>query len=151
MSQQRTIKTGKIYCIKSNQTDKMYIGSTFMKLSKRFNLHKHNNGKKGIGCSSSEILKYDDCYIELIEEHYDLIKKQLERIEGELIRKNINNCVNKMIAGRTKDEWWQDNKEKIYKIRKMKNECVCGGNYTNGHKSDHIKTIKHIRYIENAI
>lgn len=139
---------GFIYCIKSNETDKIYIGSTFQTLNKRFYFHKKNNGKQGIGCNSSEILKYDDCYIELLEEHEKLNRSQLERIEGEFIKQNINKCVNKVIAGRSKKEWWNDNKERMYFLRKKKNECECGGRYTTGHISEHFKTKKHINFFK---
>ena len=62
----------KIYCIKSEQTNMIYIGSTTEKyLSKRFGHHKADFRRWKLGkqhyISSFELLKYDDCYIELIE------------------------------------------------------------------------------------
>jgi ADP-heptose:LPS heptosyltransferase len=56
-------------------------------------------------------MKYSDCYIELLEEFACDNKMQLNRREGELIR--TTDCVNKNIAGRTKVEHYQDNKETI--------------------------------------
>jgi predicted GIY-YIG superfamily endonuclease len=53
---------GKIYIIKSKQTNKVYIGSTVDTLKERFRIHKKNKD-----CSSVEMLKYSDATIELLE------------------------------------------------------------------------------------
>ncbi len=70
-------QNGKIYAIRSHQTDKVYIGSTTQPLSVRFGEHKRMN------CSSREIMKFEDCYIELLEEFACENKMQLNRREGE--------------------------------------------------------------------
>ena len=70
-------KQGKIYAIRSHQTDQIYVGSTTQTLAQRLGSHRRNykeylSGKitKGRGiCSSFEILKYGDEYIELLEEY----------------------------------------------------------------------------------
>ena len=108
-------KNGKIYTIRSYQTELIYIGSTCSPLSKRLSQHRKNykkflNGKYN-NITSFEILKYGDAYIELLEEYPCENKMMLEKREGELIRNN--ECVNKYIAGRTGDEWYADNKEKV--------------------------------------
>ena len=54
-----------------------------------------------------------DAYIELLEEINCDNRNQLEKREGELIREHKNNCVNRCIAGRTKQEYYIDNKDKI--------------------------------------
>ena len=64
-------ENGKIYTIRSYQTDKYYIGSTCSPLSKRLYQHrtdyrqyqKHEHRY----VTSCEIIKYDDHYIELLE------------------------------------------------------------------------------------
>jgi hypothetical protein len=65
-------ENGKIYSIRSNQCNEYYIGSTCLTLSKRLYKHKDmfNQWKKNnkTYVSSYEILKFDDVYIELIEE-----------------------------------------------------------------------------------
>ena len=112
-------KNGKIYAIRSHQTDQIYIGSTCSPLSKRLYQHKANYkgylNKKYHYASSHEITQYDDAYIELLEECPCENKIQLYKKEGELIREN--NCVNKHIAGRTikenKREYYEQNKDKI--------------------------------------
>ena len=105
-------KQGKVYCLRSHQTDDVYIGSTIQPLHKRLYGHKvsYKRWKEGkFGCLTSfEIIKHDDCYIELLEECPCDNKNQLERREGQLIREL--DCVNKVVAGRTKQQWHQDNK-----------------------------------------
>ena len=102
---------GKIYAIKSYQTDKIYIGSTYNTLCKRFNEHK---SKKDIyGTTSKVILNYSDAYIELIENYSCKNRNELNKREGEIIKLNKDNCVNKVIPKRTNQEWYNDNKEKI--------------------------------------
>ncbi len=93
---------GKIYSLRSHQTDKIYIGSTIQPLYKRF--YEHKNKKQ------NELANYDDVYIELIEEYKCKNRMELERKEGEHIR--ANDCVNKLIAGRTQKQYYIDNKEK---------------------------------------
>ncbi len=158
-------QNGKIYTIRSHQTDDVYIGSTTQSLAVRMAGHRrdykyYQDGKCPF-MTSYEITKYDDCYIELLEECKCENKQQLHKREGELIREN--DCVNKIIPGRTRVEHYQDNKqaikeqvkqyyeankEQIAEKRNQKFTCECGGKYTRIHKSRHIKSNKHQRYIE---
>jgi hypothetical protein len=114
----------KIYKIWSPQTDLIYIGSTTQILCKRLADHKRNydsyiNKKQNSFYTSSyELLKYDDYKIELIEEVNCQSKIQLNRREGILQREYRNICVNMLIAGRTKEEYRQDNHETILNKRK---------------------------------
>ena len=117
-------KNGKIYAIRSHQTDKIYIGSTTQPLSKRFSCHKSNYKSYLDGLhhyiTSFEILQYDDAYIELFEEYPCDNKIMLNKREGEIIR--LNNCVNKCIAGQTskeqKREYYEKNKDKMREKQK---------------------------------
>src|SRR3989338_9051485 len=107
---------GKIYVIRSNQTDNVYIGSTCKSLCARFRCHRSNyklyrEGKYG-NCSSFSVVEYADAYIELIEKYPCQSKKQLLIREGEIIRKT-ENSVNKYVAGRTSAERYQENRERI--------------------------------------
>lgn len=100
----------KIYAIRSNQTDKYYIGSTTRPLGVRFSAHKYAHAqllKGGIrhSCRSIEILKHDDAYIELIEEYPCETKEELHAREGELIRAHREEIVNKARPARTKEEY----------------------------------------------
>jgi hypothetical protein len=104
---------GKIYTIRSHQSDDIYIGSTIDGLSRRLCGHRAKYKRylidKKSNLASFEILKYPDYYIELLESFPCDNKNELHRREGELIRSM--DCVNKIIAGRTPLEYRQDNKE----------------------------------------
>ena len=109
-------QNGKVYSIRSHQTEEIYIGSTCQTLPERFREHKskfkryQNEGKNYV--TSFKILEFGDAYIELIEMCPCNNKMELTRREGELIR-TTPNCVNKRIAGRTDKEWREDNAEHI--------------------------------------
>lgn len=109
-------QNGKVYSIRSYQTNMVYIGSTTQSLAKRIGAHRANyraylNGKFH-NVSSFEIIKYDDAYIELTEEYSCQNKMELERREGQIIRITAN-CVNRCIVGRTRTEYYQDSVDKI--------------------------------------
>ena len=144
-------QNGKIYSIRSHQTDKIYIGSTTQPLAVRFGGHKRMN------CTSREILVFDDAYIELIELFPCASKMELNRREGEIIREL--DCVNKQIAGRTHAEWREDNKESIAEQRKQywhthKNRltCSCGVEYNSGdthERNRHYGSKHHIKFVND--
>jgi hypothetical protein len=99
----------KIYTIRSPNTEKYYIGSTVKKyLCSRLSEHNADykrflNGK----CrktTSYEIIELGNVYIELLECFPCNSKLELSKREGELIREHKNNCVNKVVAGRTRKE-----------------------------------------------
>ena len=114
----------KIYAIKSPHTDLYYIGSTTRPLCDRFTKHKscYKGYLKGTYhfVTSFKIIEHDDAYIELLEEVNCENRNQLEKREGELIKENKSNCVNKFIPCRTKIEWTQDNIDKIREQRKQR-------------------------------
>jgi hypothetical protein len=98
-------KNGKIYKIWSPMGNEIYIGSTIQPLYARF--HQHKIARE---CRSKILFeKYDDVRIELIECVSCDNREQLNKKEGEYIRKL--DCVNKNMAGRTYKEWCEDNKE----------------------------------------
>ena len=106
---------GKIYKIVSDHCDEVYIGSTIQPLERRISDHesgfKHfmEYGKKY--CCSFEVLQYGDYIIEKIEEYPCNTQQELCRREGFFVRKLI--CVNDQIPGRTSQEHYIDNKERI--------------------------------------
>ena len=159
----RNFQNGKIYSIRSHQTDKIYIGSTTQSLSQRFSNHKF------MTCSSREIMQFADAYIELIEMFPCVNKIQLQGREGELIR--TMDCVNKQMK-RTRAEinkqYYDDNREKLLEQQKQNYEdnkeekkqyfqnkkniriCSCGGKYNDGSTSDrnkHYGTKHHIEFV----
>jgi hypothetical protein len=108
---------GKIYTIRSPQTDQFYIGSTTQSLPKRLHGHKRDyaryQGGKGNYITSFKILEYGDAYIELYELYPCTCKSELLRREGQLQRENKDDCVNMVIAGRTVKEWYEENLEQL--------------------------------------
>ena len=57
------------------------------------------------------MLKYDDCYIELLEYYPCNNKTELNKYEGQKQREFKNECININIAGRTKKEYYNENKD----------------------------------------
>ena len=84
---------------------------------KRFWAHKsqYNAYKKtGKKCTRScVIFEAGDPYIELIENYPCNDKGELNRREGQFIRKHKDICCNRKVAGRSEKEFYQDNKAKI--------------------------------------
>lgn len=95
---------GKIYKITSQYTTDVYIGSTCQSLADRFSQHKTDckNDKK---ISSREIVKYEDCNMELIELYPCESKEELLKRERYWIEKHSKTKVNKQLPTRTKKEY----------------------------------------------
>lgn len=168
-------KNGKIYSIRSHNTDLIYIGSTCQPLSKRLSKHK-SNYKNWLKTGKTQYTSYkiyeldDNPYIELIVNYPCSCKDELRREEGKYIRSL--ECVNRCIEGRTKKQWYADNKEHIKEIQKKWNEanidkvkeikkkyretnrekmkqpltCDCGSTYRKCDKARHERTNKHIEF-----
>jgi hypothetical protein len=106
---------GKIYKLISNQTDKIYIGSTCQSLCKRYGDHnshyrywkKTNNNY----VTSFEIIQYDDCDIILLENYSCQNKNELHAKERHWIEQL--DCVNKIVPTRTQSEYQNDNNDQI--------------------------------------
>tara|TARA_R110002012_G_scaffold289624_1_gene482764 strand:+ start:54 stop:506 length:453 start_codon:yes stop_codon:yes gene_type:complete len=96
---------GKIYKIVDNTNNNVYFGSTTQTLKKRLKQH------KSLDCCSREIIKNGDYDIFLVEDYPCNSKKELLSREGYYMKNN--ECINKLIAGRTVHEYYYDNKEKI--------------------------------------
>ena len=118
---------GKIYKIECNITGNVYIGSTIeptlaRRLAKHrsdYNLYKQGNITKYI--TSVKILEGGDYNIYLIENYPCLSKDELHAREGHYIKefKVAGGCVNIKIMGRTKNEYFDDNKEHLKKQLKI--------------------------------
>ena len=156
----------KIYKLTSEQTPKVYIGSTKLNLNTRFILHKTKFKNRVKYITANEILQYPDCKIELVEDcNCDLI--DLKKKEGDYI-KLLDTC-NKNIAGRDLKQYYKDHVEKYRETNKKFREqnkdyyndyyhsnkcrynvkivCDCGGKYCVFTKSNHFKTKKHNKYL----
>ena len=115
----------KIYTIRFNDNSKLiYIGSTIQTLSVRYGGH-----KKNIGCSLYEYVQknyngeWSNTYIELLEYCECNDKNELNKKEGEIIRKFKADenylVINKRIEGRTTKQYRQDNADKIKEYQKQ--------------------------------
>lgn len=111
---------GKIYKIVSDSIEGTYYGSSVNTLSKRLSNHinKYKLWKKGKKeyMTSFKLLETNDYHIILVENYKCNNKEELKARERYYIENN--ECVNKIIPGRTKKEWCEDNKEKIRKQNK---------------------------------
>ena len=163
-------QNGKIYTIRSFQTDDIYIGSTIEKLCSRMTKHRYeyrkylkNNNRAFY--SSFKILQYEDAYIELLEEYPCNNKMELCKKEGEYIRSM--DCVNKRNTGLTEEQKkeyiikynrqdevkerkkkWEnkpENKEKL----KEKIICICGSVCRKGDIRRHERSKKHLAFLSN--
>ena len=134
---------GKIYVIKSDESDEVYIGSTCGTLTKRFGIHKSNHkrslrGEKFHQSCSGKILKYADARIELIENFPCETKRQLLDREGYFI-KNTPKSINIIIQGRTMKQYRIDNAEKLIQQSKEyreNNKDILKDKYKEWYNSD---------------
>ena len=117
----RNYQNGKIYCIRNYIDDDIYIGSTTQPLSKRMAWHRQSyqsmEKKNRKLYSKMNELGLEQFYIELYETYPCDSKEELLKKEGETIRK-LNSILNKRIETRTREEYYEDNKEKITEDRK---------------------------------
>ena len=105
-------KNGKIYQILNNVNDDVYVGSTTQPLCKR--LYKHKADTKRRDNLIHKLIREigeDSIYIELIEIYPCNSREELRAREGYYIRER--GTLNNLIAGRTQQEWIEDNKEQV--------------------------------------
>lgn len=101
---------GKIYKIVSNQTDKIYIGSTVNTLGRRFSTHKYKYNKHPENYTKyKDIFHYNDARIELIELYPTSCKYLLHCRERFYIESMT--CINKNIPARSIKELNEINKK----------------------------------------
>lgn len=155
---------GIIYKITCNITGLCYIGSTKSTLEKRIQNHLRDiERNKYSGC---QVFKNKDYMAEILEE---CDNKILFKREGFYIQNN--ECVNRVIPGRTrkeydktekmveyrkkwreenkerldakKKEWYEQNKQKVLEKHKEIIICECGKEYTYGNKPRHLNSKFH--------
>jgi len=111
---------GKIYKLWSYETDDIYIGSTTNTLVNRLCEHKSGYKRWKAGkqhyLSSCQLFERGDVMIELLENFPCECKEELNAREGFYIRQE--KCVNKQLMGRTRKEYYEDNREAIMKRTK---------------------------------
>ena len=100
------LNNAKIYQIKDNTNNNVYIGSTCKTLNERLSVHKSSYKRflKGLhnNTRSFDIIKNNDYKIELLEKCKIKTKEELHERERFFIQNN--ECVNKTIPGRTPKE-----------------------------------------------
>ena len=151
-------KNGKIYQIVCNETGEIYVGSTVQDLEIRLRTHKTSAN----ACCSKQIIDRNNYYIELLETYPCNSQFELDRKEGEYQR--VIECINHRIAGRTRKEWEQDNKEALAKNKReyyQNNKetfkardnkvviCECGIESTKQNIARHKRSKKHINLMAN--
>lgn len=126
-------QNGKIYKITGTDDSMVYIGSTIRTLGQRFKNHlsdyrRWKNGKYHNITAFELFEKFgvENCNMVLVEKFPCNDKESLERREGHHI-KITNGCVNIMVAGRSRKEYADDNKDSITNYQKTYYE-------TNGEK-----------------
>ena len=108
---------GKIYTIRCKTDPSLiYVGSTVNTLTKRWNNHKTDSGRRHskINQTTNE-LGIDNFYIELFELYPCNSKMELLKREGEVIREI--GTLNQIISGRDQQTYYLENKEKIKEQR----------------------------------
>jgi len=156
---------GKIYKIWSPRTDLTYIGSTCNDLNFRIGGHRwkfkaYKAGKHHY-VTSFDVIEQPDHRILLVENYPCQNRAELNRREGEIIQ--AMTCVNRCVAGRTHKESCKNYREEHRDERNEYNKkyrethkdelkkqytCPCGGKYTTRHKSQHMKTKNHQKWLE---
>ena len=149
----------KLYQIKNTIDNDTYVGSTTEPLDIRMSKHRHEvtrGSAQPIHAKMSE-LGTKCFYIELIEEYPCASKQELAAREGHYIRER--GTLNKVIAGRSNQQWKQEHKEQIADINKQyyskhrednlqykreKVTCECGRIIRRSGMSEHRKSKLHV-------
>lgn len=145
-------ENGKIYKIVSDQTTRIYIGSTCQKLCRRMANHRidYKRYRNSHKYTVFKVLKYDDAKIVLIEDFPCGSKEQLFARERHYIESMV--CTNKKIPGRTHKEYMKDTNyyERHQKERdSQKVECDCGMIHSYGKTSRHKRSKRHQEWENN--
>ena len=129
---------GKIYTIRCRTDETLiYVGSTIQPLTKRWGDHKNQTKYQNMLIYKTINNNWNDWYIELYEEYPCENKEQLCKREGEVIR--LIGTLNSRIEGRTRQEYYQDNKKELLQIKKE---------YYENHK-EYITQYKKLYHINN--
>ena len=150
---------GKIYRIWDKNFTKCYIGSTVEELSKRMTKHRDKYKsylQKATYFNTAfklfEEFGIDNCKIELLESYPCNNRSEIEAREGHHIRNE--ECVNRKIMGRSKQEHYRDNYEYIqaqkkeYRERTKDHKHEVDRKYREENKETITKKIKEKRLCE---
>ncbi len=90
-------------------------------------------------------------YVEDNKEHILEYRKQYYVNKKEHIKRKVKiyNIDHKLEKQEYLKKYREENREKIYAKQKEVIQCECGSTGTRGHKKEHLKSQKHIKYISN--
>lgn len=109
--------SGKIYTIRCiTDATLIYVGSTIESLSQRLTKHRYSKKATPSILFYSKVNDWNDWYIELYENFSCNSKEELNKREGEVIREI--GTLNTIVAGRTQQEYRQEEKEIIQERKK---------------------------------
>lgn len=149
-------QNAKIYKIVSPHHTLCYYGSTIVRLSDRLSGHK-TALKTGLNHSSGILLKLGDCKIILVETFpcntkEELLAREQYYIENnECINKRYAQVINPLERRKSKDRlYYTKNHDQLCETKRKVVECECGVNYTYTNTARHLKTMKHLKYLETG-
>lgn len=137
----------KIYRIVNDVNGMTYYGSSTQSLSKRMAKHRWSFKNNKIPSTYNKFGNIEDCKIFLIENYPCENKEQLLKRERYYIENN--ECINIEIPGRSKADYQRQYRLYNPDITYKKNLCDCGGKFTQSNRAQHLKTKKHLKYLEN--
>lgn len=108
LDDEKIYDNGIVYAIIGLETGKMYVGSTTKTLNKR--ISNHINSKD---CMCIDIIDNEQYEIDILETFENITKKNLVKEESKYQYNLKDMIINNRIEGRTKEEWYKDNKEKL--------------------------------------
>ena len=143
-----------VYRICSPHSNLVYIGATFQSLKRRWAVHlcmnrRHLKGK-GPWVSSFKIIRLGDAFIEHVDSHVFLSRRELLDHEADWQHRMGVDAVN-VSREHTYDhneycrKWRRANPEKV-KAKKSLVRCECGGKYSYRNKHAHFRSKRHVRY-----
>ena len=147
---------GFIYTI-YHQDNLIYVGST-IDFKVRLSAHKTNCYNVKRPHYNTPIYQYirsngdwKDYKFKIIDIYYNITKKLLTKIEGDYMKYfNFDKLLNREIAGRTKEEYYLDNKTQIKAKTSKPWTCgICNKTIKVKNKSSHLKTPRHINKVNN--
>ena len=116
------IKTGTIYKLSTEKSDKVYVGSTTQPINKRFSQHKSDfKVSSPKCCSCKELLELGECKIEALEVLYNCTKRELE-IKEQFYLDLLNSVNKKRNLKLTKEQKKIQNDIKVKRWREANRE-----------------------------
>jgi len=154
---------GKIYKLTSEHSEKIYIGSTCKprlcdRKAKHVSDYKRFLNGKCYNMSSFDLIKLGEVDIVLLEKFPCNSKDELLAKEKQYIKQFREIAVNQLSPIRTKIDlaeekrkYYKNNLDKIKAHSSEKITCLCGKEYTRGHKSRHEGLLVHHKWLETQI